>query len=58
LKGGATPLLYDAMKADGALDTAAAAALPSLTATPQTPTTAQATAANAFLKQNWDAAVA
>jgi len=58
LKGGATPLLYDVMKADGALDTAAAAALPSLTATPQTPTTAQATAANAFLKQNWDAAVA
>ena len=41
----------------GTLDTEAAAALPSLENTPQTPTDEQVDAANAFLKQNWDAAV-
>ncbi|HHU39751.1 MAG TPA: ABC transporter substrate-binding protein [Propionibacterium sp.] len=57
LKGGANPVLFDAMEEAGTLDTEAAAALPSLENTPQTPTDEQVDAANAFLKQNWDAAV-
>jgi putative spermidine/putrescine transport system substrate-binding protein len=58
VKGGASPILFAQMKADGTLDAAAAASLPVVSGTPQTPTSAQATAANAFLKANWDAAVA
>lgn len=58
VKGGATPILFDVMKADGTLDKAAAAALPTVENAPQTPTPAQVEAANAFLKKNWDAAVA
>jgi len=58
VKGGASPILFAQMKADGTLDAAAAANLPVVAGTPQTPTSAQATAANAFLKANWDAAVA
>lgn len=57
LKGGARPVLFDALKADGTLDQAAAAALPSVANPPQTPTPAQVEAANAFLKKNWDSAV-
>ena len=57
LKGGATPILFDAMEKAGTLDKAAADALPTVENTPQTPTPAQVEAANAFLKQNWDAAV-
>ena len=58
LSGAARPMLFDSMKADGTLDSAAAANLPTVSGTPATPTTAQATAATAFLKANWDAAVA
>ena len=58
LAGAARPILFDAMKADGTLDAAAAANLPKVSGTPATPTTAQATAATAFIKANWDAAVA
>lgn len=57
LAGGARPVLFDAMKSDGSLDAAAAAKLPVVDATPKTPTTAQAEAATAFLKKNWDSAV-
>jgi len=58
LAGAARPILFDSMKADGTLDAAAAANLPTVAGTPATPTTAQATAATAFIKANWDAAVA
>lgn len=58
IKGGATPILFDVMKKDGTLDTAAASKLPEVKNTPKTPTAAQAEAANAFLKKNWDSAVA
>jgi len=58
LAGAARPILFDSMKAAGTLDSAAAANLPTVSGTPATPTSAQATAATAFLKANWDAAVA
>ena len=58
LTGAARPILFDAMKADGTLDATAAANLPTVEGTPATPTTAQATAATAFIKANWNAAVA
>jgi putative spermidine/putrescine transport system substrate-binding protein len=58
LAGAARPILFDSMKADGTLDTAAAANLPTVSGTPVTPTTAQATTATAFIKANWDSAVA
>jgi putative spermidine/putrescine transport system substrate-binding protein len=58
LAGAARPILFDSMKADGSLDTAAAANLPTVSGTPVTPTTAQATTATAFIKANWDSAVA
>src|SRR5664280_1185990 len=57
LAGAARPILFDSMKAAGTLDSAAAANLPTVSGTPATPTNAQATAATAFLKANWDAAV-
>ncbi|MDO5682736.1 MAG: ABC transporter substrate-binding protein [Propionibacteriaceae bacterium] len=58
LKGGATPILFESMEKAGTLDKAAADALPKVENTPQTPSTEQVEAANAFLKQNWDSAVA
>ncbi len=58
LRGAARPVLFDVMKADGTLDTEAAAKLPELANEPQTPTAEEAEAANAFLKENWDKAVA
>jgi putative spermidine/putrescine transport system substrate-binding protein len=58
LAGAARPILFDSMKADGTLDSTAAANLPSVSGTPATPTSAEATAATAFIKANWDAAVA
>ena len=58
LAGAARPILFDLMKAAGTLDSAAAANLPTVSGTPATPTSAQATVATAFLKANWDAAVA
>jgi putative spermidine/putrescine transport system substrate-binding protein len=58
LAGAARPILFDSMKADGTLDSTAAANLPTVAGTPATPTTAQATAATAFIKANWDSAVA
>lgn len=58
LKGGARPILFDALKADGKLDAAAEAALPPVAGTPQTPTQDQSKAINDFLKKNWDSAVA
>jgi putative spermidine/putrescine transport system substrate-binding protein len=58
LAGAARPILFDAMKSDGSLDAKAASNLPTVSGTPATPTSAQATAATAFIKANWDAAVA
>ena len=57
IKGGASPILFDSMKAAGTLDPAAASNLPQIEGTPQTQTLEQATAANEFLKKYWDAAV-
>ncbi len=57
LAGAARPILFDALKSAGTLDTAAAASLPTVAGTPATPTTDQAKAATAFIKANWDAAV-
>lgn len=58
IKGGASPILYESMKAAGTIDAASAANLPKVDATPKTPTSDQSKAANDFLKKNWDAAVA
>ena len=58
IKGGASPILYESMKAAGTIDPASAANLPKVDATPKTPTSDQSKAANDFLKKNWDAAVA
>lgn len=57
IKGGASTVLFDSMKAAGTLDPAAAASLPQIDGKPQTQTVEQAKAANEFFKKNWDAAV-
>lgn len=57
LAGGARPVLQDWMEAEGTLDPAAAAALPAVAGTPQTPSTAQAEAINTVLAGEWDATV-
>jgi len=58
LKGGARPVRQAAMTAAGTVDSAAAAALPSVPGTPQIPTADQSTAAFAYLNSHWSAAVA
>ncbi len=57
LKGAAFPVRYDAMKAAGTLDKAAAAALPAVTGTPVVPTQAENDKATAYLKANWTKAI-
>jgi len=57
LKGAAFPVRYDAMKAAGTLDSAAAAALPAVNGTPVVPTQEENDQATAYLKANWAKAV-
>src|SRR5216683_140323 len=58
LKGGARPVRQAAMTSAGTVDSAAAAALPSVPGTPQIPTADQSTAAFAYLNSHWSAAIA
>jgi len=57
LKGGARPVRQAAMEKSGKLDTAAAAALPPITGTPQFPTQEQQTAAGTYIANNWSKAI-
>jgi putative spermidine/putrescine transport system substrate-binding protein len=57
LKGGAFPVLYDAMVKAGTVDAAAAAALPKVTGTPVTLTQDQLKTAQDYLLANWNKAV-
>ena len=57
LKGGARPIRFEAMKAAGTLDTAAAAALPPVEGTPIVPTQADAESGKTYLAANWANAV-
>jgi putative spermidine/putrescine transport system substrate-binding protein len=57
LKGGARPVRFDAMKAAGTLDAAAAAALPPVEGTPIVPTQADAESGKTYLAANWANAV-
>jgi len=57
LKGGARPIRFEAMKATGTLDTAAADALPPVEGTPIVPTQADAESGKAYLAANWANAV-
>jgi putative spermidine/putrescine transport system substrate-binding protein len=53
LKGYAVPVLFEKMKADGTVDAAALAALPTVTQAAVVLTQAQLTAAQDYLKANW-----
>ena len=53
LKGYAVPVLFDKMKADGTVDKAALAAMPTTSQTPVTLTQDQLTKAQDYLKSNW-----
>jgi putative spermidine/putrescine transport system substrate-binding protein len=57
LKGGSRPVLAEVMAKNGTINQAAYAALGKVEGTPQIATVAQATAASAYLKANWAAAV-
>ena len=57
IKGGAKPVLYDAMVADGTIDPAVEGNLPPTEGGLVTLDEAQTTAANDYLKTNWAAAV-
>ena len=57
LQGGARPVLADAMKADGTLDTASFAKLPPVKGTPVLLTPDQNTKAADYLAKNWASAV-
>ncbi len=57
LKGGARPIRQAAMTSAGSVDTAAAAALPSVPGTPQVPTGDQTSKASAYVVANWSQAV-
>jgi len=57
MKGGALPILYDAMKKAGTLDPAAAKNLPQVDGTLQQLSPDQATKANVYVKANWAKAV-
>ncbi|WP_371029048.1 ABC transporter substrate-binding protein [Pseudoclavibacter sp. JSM 162008] len=57
LAGGAMPVLFDWMEAEGTLDQAALESLPEVDGTPVTPTSEEAEAANAFLAENWDSTI-
>jgi putative spermidine/putrescine transport system substrate-binding protein len=57
LAGGAQPVMFDALEADGTLDPEAAKALPEVPGEPATPTQEEAAKANEFLAAEWDNAV-
>jgi putative spermidine/putrescine transport system substrate-binding protein len=57
LKGGARPVRMTAMQTSATIDSAAAAALPSVSGTPVFLSQAQATAASAYLAANWAQAI-
>ena len=57
LKGGARPVLFDAMEKDGTLDPKWEAYLPATEGTPKTPTPQEAETMTAFIKENWDTTV-
>ena len=57
LKGYARPALMDAMKADGSLDSAAAAKLPAVSGTPVFPTPAQQDKAKQTVTEGWAKAI-
>ncbi|HEY3194326.1 MAG TPA: ABC transporter substrate-binding protein [Candidatus Dormibacteraeota bacterium] len=57
LKGGARPVRQAAMEKSGKIDSAAAAALPQITGTPQFPTQEQQTAAGTYIAANWSKAI-
>jgi len=57
IKGGALPILYDAMKKAGTLDAAALKNLPPITGSISSMSDAQNTAANTYLAANWAKAV-
>ncbi|OIJ98519.1 ABC transporter substrate-binding protein [Streptomyces monashensis] len=57
LRGYARPVLMDAMRQDGTLDTAAAARLPTVEGTPQFPTDAQLEKARETVTRGWAKAV-
>lgn len=57
LKGGARPVLFDAMQQDGTLDPEWETYLPKTESTPKTPTKDEADKMTQFIKDNWDAAV-
>jgi putative spermidine/putrescine transport system substrate-binding protein len=57
LAGFARPSLMPAMAKDGTLDTAAAAALPTVEGTPSFPSAAQLATALAVIREGWDQAV-
>ena len=58
LKGGARPVRQAAMTSAGTIDTAAAAALPAVSGTPQVPSGDQTSKASQYVVSNWSAAVA
>lgn len=57
LAGGAMPVLFDWMEAEGTVDQAALESLPEVEGTPVTPTSEEAETANAFLAENWDSTI-
>jgi putative spermidine/putrescine transport system substrate-binding protein len=57
LKGAGIPVRLAAMTTAGTVDQAALAALPPVKGTPVFMSDAQSTAASAFLKSNWAAAI-
>lgn len=57
LKGGATPVLLDKMKADGTVDKTALAEAVQTSKAPLTYTQAEAKSVTAFLEANWDKAI-
>ncbi|MBF4457141.1 MULTISPECIES: ABC transporter substrate-binding protein [unclassified Pseudoclavibacter] len=57
LAGGAMPVLFDWMEAEGTVDQTALESLPEVEGTPMTPTSEEAETANAFLAENWDSTI-
>ncbi len=57
LAGGAMPVLFDWMEAEGTVDQTALESLPEVEGTPVTPTSEEAETANAFLAENWDSTI-
>ena len=57
LAGGAMPVLFDWMEAEGTVDQTALESLPEVEGTPMTPSSEEAETANAFLAENWDSTI-